>query len=116
MYRVAVIGILEPLPTIPKVCEYPRELKIELKIPGSEAMCDEAPVSIYQVVSGGGLRDRPSNLAPNKVKACCGGFGAVCIGGGGLYGGIGLYIGPENDAEDVGGAGSGLIGGVGHEA
>lgn len=102
-------------------------------------MCDEAHVSIYQLVSRGGLRDRPSNLAPravgdarevallftsvgdgaglcgtgmvpNKVKACCGGFGAVCIGG------AGLYIGPENDVEDVGGAGSGFIGGVGHEA
>lgn len=46
---------------IRNLCELEHKLKTELRIPESDAMCEDAPVSMYQVESGGGCRDKESN-------------------------------------------------------
>lgn len=67
----------DPLPTITCEGELMLELKTELKIPGSDAKCEEAPLSLHHVESGKERKDRASNCelrsdgalwAPEGVK------------------------------------------------
>lgn len=49
-----MIGTCDPFPTTTCEGEIQRELKIERRIPESDARCEVAPVSMYQVESGTG--------------------------------------------------------------